>query len=31
MTPARHDPDMIGVCSRDNYDYLCITVDIDRK
>lgn len=31
MTPARHDDDLIGACLRDNHDYLCITVDIDRK
>lgn len=31
MTPARHVPDMFAACSRDNRDYLCITVDIDRK
>ena len=31
MTQARCGYDMNCVCSRDNYDYLCTAVNIDRK
>lgn len=31
MTPTRHYPDMNGACLRDNHDYLCTAVAIDRE
>lgn len=31
MTPARRYHDENVACSRDNHDYLCTTVAIDRE